>query len=193
MQDRGLGVVVRRGGRVRGGGGTGGGVGGRVGSRRLGGARGGSGRLLRTVTGLRIVDRDPESGGKTDQPGGIALADRPELPSLAAPVELPADDRGLLPGLRPHIEDGQRVPVGERRVEEEYPQVRHALKGVAVGGGGDDHLVHRRVQCTEVRLDGVRESLGDTALRQPPDQPGGVAGLVVEDEVLVGPHTAGGP
>ncbi len=192
MLHRGLGV------------GPGSGGGGRDGSRRrVRGRRPGcrerprGGRFPRTagrpvlVRRLRLVHRDAEGGGQADQAGGIALADRTELPALAAAVQLAADDRRLFPGLRPHIEHRQRLAVGERGVEQEYPQVRDLLEGGPVGGGRDDDLVHRGVERPEIRLDRVRQPFRDTALRQPPDQAGGVSGLVVEDEVLVRPHPPG--
>ncbi len=183
MLDRGLRVGARPGGRGD--------------LRRHGRGRGNGGgerprarRVLGPLGRLRVVHRDAEGGGQADQPGGIPLADRAELPSVAAAVELAADDRRLLAGLRPDVEHRQRLAVGVRGVEQQDPQVRHLFEGGPVGGGRDDHLVHRRVERAEVRLHRVRQPVRDAALRQPPDQAGRVPGLVVEDEVLVGTDPA---
>ena len=121
--------------------------GGRAGRRPDSGADGrrcsaGAGRRL---AALAVVHRDPELGGQPDQPVVIALPQRAELPAVAAPVQLAADQRGLLAGLR----HAPRRPRAARR----RPRPRRTAgsadpctwpNGAAVRGRGQHHPVDRR-------------------------------------------------
>ncbi len=132
-----------------------------------------------------MVGREPH------QPVGVALAERPELPPLTPPVQLPADQRRLGAGLGPYVEVGQRFgAAGRGGVVEEDPQVADPAERDVLGGGNHQDPVHRGRHRAQVRLDGVGDRVTDLLLAESPDGPRGVPGLVVEDEVLVRTHPA---
>lgn len=166
---------VRRGGR--------GGLRGRLGRARRGGR-------VRLLGGLRLVHRDAEVGRQALQPVGVALAERPELPALPAPVQLAADQRRLLARLRLDVEVRQGLAVRVLRVVQQNAQLPYAVEGDAVSRRDEQNPADTGLDTGEVRLDRVGQGLGDALLAEPPHLPGRVPGLVVEDEVLVGAHAA---
>lgn len=138
---------------------------------------------------LRLVDGDAEVRGEALETVGVALTQRAELPAVPAAVQLAADQRGLLAGLRADVEGGQRLTLGDRGVVQQNAEGAYAVKGGAVRRSDQEDLADLGLDTRQICLDRVGEALGDPLLAEPPDLPGGVPGLVVEDEVLVGSHT----
>lgn len=151
------------------------------GRRRGGGLRGG-----RRV--LRLVHGDAEVRGQARQAAAVALSDRAELPGALPAVELAEHERRFDTGARV-VEAGDHRAL--RRVPDLDVQIGDLPERSSVGGGGEDHGLDRGLHAREVDEQGVRHPAPTVPLALVPDRPGGVHGLVVEDEVAVGTDLSG--
>src|SRR5690606_2750763 len=142
-------------------------------------------------------DVDAEVGGDARQSGRVALSDGAELPLGAVPVEL-AEDHGRLGGrvLRQVVARDLGAAGLVHDPDEGVAHLAEALAAVlgVVDGDGEDDPLDRGRHTGQVHLDRLVVALALTGevVAGVLDRTVRAAQVVVEDEVLVRRHLAGG-